>query len=140
MLEKGAKVLCQKCGFPDCTCQACTQSMGKGRARERHQCWLHLYGAHPKTVNQDPIHNQRVPQFWVEARKQAWANIGMDLELHWDGSSKSYYLAVPTVAMERQRKRQKILEEGAGAEAEVLRERERDLVKKHNLFRISILL
>ena len=124
MLEKGAKVLCQKCGFPNCLCQACIQSMGKARARERHQCWLYHYGAHPKTVSEDPIHNQRVPKVWVEARERAWAEIAIDLELQWDGRSKSYYLSSPTGCMEgqRQRKRQKIFEGAEGAEFFFLRE------------------
>ena len=111
-------ILCQRCGFPNCSCAACTQSMGKGSAKEKHQCWLHHYGAHPKTILEDPINNKRVPEDWVEARKKAWAEIAMDVELQWDGRSKSYHLVSPTGCMEgqRQRKRQKIPQEAAGAE------------------------
>ena len=111
-LQAAHNILCQRCGFPNCSCAACTQSLGKGNAKEKHQCWLHQYGAHPKSVKQDPIHNQRVSQMWVEAREEAWAEISMDLDLHWDGISKSYYLAYS-----RQSKRQKVAQEAAGPEA-----------------------
>ena len=49
-LQAAHNILCQRCGFPNCSCAACTQSLGKGNAKEKHQCWLHQYGAHPKCV------------------------------------------------------------------------------------------
>ena len=70
---------CQRCGFPGCKCKACKQSKGKANAKQKHICWLSHYGPHPYTVSKDPIHNKRVPDTWVEARKAAWASEDSDV-------------------------------------------------------------
>ena len=110
-LEKHTKVLCQRCGFPDCKCHACSQSLGTGHSKQKHTCWLLHYGPHPYTVGQDPILNRRVPRQWVEARQEAWAELAWDLEVHWDGSAKSYHLKFTAQAGEaaegNKRKKQK---------------------------------
>ena len=111
VLEKHTKDLCQRCGFPDCKCDACSQSLGTGHSKQKHTCWLPHYGPHPYTVGQDPILNRRVPRQWVEARQGAWAELAWNLEVLWDGEAKSYHLELQAEAGEaaegNKRKKQK---------------------------------
>ena len=95
-VKKHIKCLCQRCGFPTCTCAACDQTMAHRNAKAKHTCWLHHYGPHPLTKLVDPICNKRVPTEFQAARAEAWHHVHSSLPhaLQWDGHSKTYKLAL----------------------------------------------
>ena len=92
-LKKYAKLLCAKCGWPNCQCRACAQTLGHGNAKEKHKCWLAEYGPHPLSVHSDPITNKRVNAEWQHLRSAAWHQLGTKhLRVQWDGKRKGYKL------------------------------------------------
>ena len=91
LAEKYQKWMCLKCGFPNCKCPACAQSIAKGNAKMKHTCWLSSYGRGPMSVA-DPITNKRVPPECSEARDKAWHRMDDSIQVRWNG--KSYHLEV----------------------------------------------
>ena len=117
LMEKFSPLLCQRCGYPNCLCRACGQTVQEVHSNSQHQCWLKEYGAHPLTKHSDPITSNRVSKDWQVYRNAAWDQVHKlptQVKVVWDGKRKAYFLDMQDGIKRRKQAQEEASEDEAG--------------------------